>query len=211
MPKWDNWCYLCYRKQFFLPRTSYHRRLRNGSPCQVLLIPTCLNRNGCFALSGNWSSIYGTRNESGGADSGCSFIGTAPSETSWEVISAYGSWRLSKRLTHKLIGSMTKLQHIKSEPCQPHGPTTVRWRYRTFCQLHFGGRRKSSRIPIYEIWPVSLMGCQPWVQWWSHNKSWIQDIFSHLCNLRVLYAATATTFLMKITWLSAGIFIYGTE
>ena len=46
-----------------------------------------LNRNGCFALSGNWSCIYGIRSESsGGGDSGCSFIGTAPSETSWEVI-----------------------------------------------------------------------------------------------------------------------------
>ena len=86
--------YLCYRKQGFLPRTSYLCRLRNGSPCRVLLISTHLKRNGCFALSGNWSSIYGTRNESGGADRSCSFIGTAPSKTSWEVISADGSWRL---------------------------------------------------------------------------------------------------------------------
>ena len=77
-------------------------------------------------------------------------------------------------------------------------------------QLRFGGRRESSGIPIYETMPVSLMGCQPWVQWWSH-KSWIQDIFSHLHSLHDLYAATATTFLMKITWLLAGIFMYGTE
>ena len=70
-----------------------------------------------------------------------------------------------------LIGSITKLQHMRSEPCQPHGLTTVRWRHLTFCQLRFGGRRESSRIPIYETWPVSLMECQLWVQWWSHNKS----------------------------------------
>ena len=35
----------------------------------------------------------------------------------------------------------------------------------------------------------------------SHNKSWIQDIFSHLHGLHDLYAATPTAFLMKITWL----------
>ena len=145
----------------------------------------------------------------GGADSGCSFIGTAPSETSWEVISADRSWRPSKRLTHELIESTTKLQHMRSESCQPHGLTTVRWRYLTFCQLRIGGRRESSRIPNYVTWPVSLMGCQ--LQWWSLNKSWIQDIFSILCSLHDLYAATAMTFLMKITWLLAGIFMYGTE
>ena len=50
-----------------------------------------------------------------------------------------------------------------------------------------------------------------WVQWWSHNTSWIQDIFTHLHSLHDLYAATATTFLMKITWLLAGIFMYGRE
>ena len=88
---------------------------------------------------------------------------------------------------------------MKSGPCQPHGLTTVRWCNLTFCQLHFGGCLESSRIPIYETWPVSLMGCQLWVQGWSHNKSWIQDIFSHLRSLHDLYAATATTFLMKIT------------
>ena len=116
-----------------------------------------------------------------GGDSGCSFIGITPSETSWEVISANGSWRLSRRLTHELIGSTTKLQHMRSEPCQPHGLTlTVRW-----CS---GGRREYSRIPIYVTWPVSLMGCQLWVQWWWH-KSWIQDI-SHLLILHDLYAAT---------------------
>ena len=117
----------------------------------------------------------------GGGDSGCSFIGITPSETSWEVISANGSWRLSRRLTHELTGSTTKLQHMRSEPCKPHGLTvTVRW-----CS---GGRREYSRIPIYVKWPVSLMGCQLWVQWWSH-KSWIQDI-SHLLILHDLYAAT---------------------
>ena len=74
--------------------------------------------------------------------------------------------RPSKRLTHELIGSTTTELH-------------VRGRYLTFCQLRFGGHRESSRIPICETWLVSLMGCQLWVQWWSHNKSWIQDI-SHL-------------------------------
>ena len=107
----------------------------------------------------------------------------------------------SKKLTHELSGSMTELQHIRSEPCQHHGLTAVRWHYLTFCQLRFGGRQESSRIPIYETWLVSLMGCLRWVQWWSHNKSWIQDIFSHLHSLHDLYAATATTFLMKFTWL----------
>ena len=95
--------------------------------------------------------------------------------------------------------SMTELQHMRSELCQHHGLTTVRWHYLTFCQLRFGGRQESSRIPIYETWLVLLMGCLRWVQWWSHNKSWIQDIFSHLHSLHDLYAATAATFLMKIT------------
>ena len=65
----------------------------------------------------------------------------------------------------------------------------------------FGGHLGSSRIRIYGTWLVSLMACLLWVQWWSHNKLWIQDIFTLLHNLHDLYAATATTFLMKITWL----------
>ena len=109
-----------------------------------------------------------------------------------------------------MIGSMTTSQHMSSEPCQPHGLTTVRWRYLTFCQLHFGGRQESCKIPIEETWHVLLMGCLLWFQWWSHNKSWIQDI-SHLHSLHHLHAATATTFLMKITCLLACIFMYGTE
>ena len=60
--------------------------------------------------------------------------------------------------------------HMGSEPCQPHGLTTVRWRYLTFCQLRFGGHQESSIIPICETWLVSLMGCLLWVQWWSHNR-----------------------------------------
>ena len=55
------------------------------------------------------------------------------------------------------------------------------------------------------------MACLHWVQWWSHNMLWIQGIFTHLHSLHDLYTATATTFLMKITWLLAGIFMYGTE
>ena len=44
------------------------------------------------------------------------------------------------------------------------------WAYN--CQFaRFGGRQESSRIPIYETWLISLMGCLRWVQWWSHNKS----------------------------------------
>ena len=76
-----------------------------------------------------------------------------------------------------------------------------RGRQRLFihCDLRFGGRQESSRIPIYETWHVSLMGCLLWVQWWSHNMSWIQDILSHLHSLRDLYAATDTTFLVRIT------------
>ena len=38
-----------------------------------------------------------------------------------------------------------------------------------------------------------------------------QGIFTHLHSLDDLYATTAMTFLMKITWLLAGIFMYGTE
>ena len=37
------------------------------------------------------------------------------------------------------------------------------------------------------------------------------DRVTHLHSLPDLYAATATTFLMKITWLLTGIFMYGTE
>ena len=38
---------------------------------------------------------------------------------------------------------------------------------------------------------------------WDRKK----DIFSHLHSLHDLYAATATTWLMKITWLIASIFM----
>ena len=31
--------------------------------------------------------------------------------------------------------------------------------------------RSLPKIPIYETWLVSLMGCLRWVQWWSHNNS----------------------------------------
>ena len=68
-----------------------------------------------------------------------------------------------------------------------------------------------SRIRICATWLVLLRACQHWVQWWLHNTKWIQGIFSHLHSLHDLYAATATTFLMKNTWLLAGIFMYGTE
>ena len=67
------------------------------------------------------------------------------------------------RPTHELIGITSRSQPMKSEPCQPHGLTTVRWWYLTFCQLRFGGRRESSGIPIYETWLVSLVGFQLWV------------------------------------------------
>ena len=38
-----------------------------------------------------------------------------------------------------------------------------------------------------------------------------QHVFTYLHSLQDLYAATATTFLMKTTWFLAGIFMYGTE
>ena len=53
---------------------------------------------------------------------------------------------------------------------QLHGRTNVRWPYLTSCRQHFGGHLGSSRIRIYATWPVSLMACRHWVQWWSHNK-----------------------------------------
>ena len=92
-----------------------------------------------------------------------------------------------------------------------HGRTTVRWLYLTSCQRLFGGHLGSSRTRTWATWPVLLRACRHWVQWWSHNTSWIQDIFTHLHSLHDLYAATAMTFLMKNTWLLAGIFMYGTE
>ena len=122
-----------------------------------------------------------------------------------------GSRRLSRKPTLKLIESMTELLHMRSEHCQRHGLTTVRWPYLTSCQRHFGGHLGSSRIRVYRTWLVSLMACLLWVQWWSHSKLWIQEIFTLLHSLHDLYAATATTFLMKITWFLAGIFMYGME
>ena len=53
---------------------------------------------------------------------------------------------------------------------QLHGRTNVRWPYLTSCQQHFGGHLGSSRTRIYATWPVLLMACRHWVQWWSHNK-----------------------------------------
>ena len=78
-------------------------------------------------------------------------------------------------------------------------------------QRRLGSYLGPSRICIYRTWLVSLMACLLWVQWWSHNKLWIQDIFTLLHSLHDLYAATATTFLMEITWFLAGIFKYGME
>ena len=144
----------------------------------------------------------------GGGGSECSFTGTAASEISW---GADGSWRLSRKPTLKLIVSMTVWQRMRSERFQLHGCTTVRWLYLTSCQRLFGGHLGSSRTRTCATWPVLLRACQHWVQWWSHNTSWIQGIFTHLHSLHDLYAATATTFLMKNTWLLAGIFMYGTE
>ena len=122
-----------------------------------------------------------------------------------------GSWRLSRKPTVKLIVSMTMWQRMRSERFQLHGRTTDRWLYLTSCQRLFGGHLGSSRTRTCATWPVLLRACGHWVQWWSHNTSWIQDIFNHLHSLHNLYAATATTFLMKNTWLLAGIFMYGTE
>ena len=152
----------------------------------------------------------GLRKNPGGGVSGCLFIGIATSGISWEVTSADWSWRLSRKPTLKLIESMTEFLHMRSEHCQHHGRTTVRWPYLTSCQRRFGGHLGSSRICIYGTWLVSLMACLLWVQWWSHSKLWIQDIFTLHHSLHDLYAATATAFLMKITWFLGGIFMYGT-
>ena len=113
--------------------------------------------------------------------------------------------------TYTLIVSMTVWQLMRSEHCQLHGRITVRWLYLTSCQRLFGGLLEFSRTRTCATWPVLLRACRHWVQWWSHNTSWIQDIFTHLHSLHDLYAATAMTFLMKNTWLLAGIFMYGTE
>ena len=66
--------------------------------------------------------------------------------------------------------SFPAIKSTRDEPCQHHGLTTVRWLYLRSCQQHFGGHLGSSRICIYATWPVSLMACLHWVQWWSHNK-----------------------------------------
>ena len=100
---------------------------------------------------------------------------------------------------------MTELRHMRSEHCQHHRLTTIRWPYLTSCQRRFGGHLGSSRIRTYATWRVTLLACLHWVQWWSHNTSWIQGIFTHLHSLDDQYATTAMTFLMKITWLLAGI------
>ena len=100
---------------------------------------------------------------------------------------------------------------MRSEHCQLHGRTIVRWLYLTSCQRLFWGLLESSRTCTCATWSVLLRACRHWVQWWSHNTSWIQDIFTHLHSLHDLYAATATTFLMKNIWLLAGIFMYGKE
>ena len=65
----------------------------------------------------------------------------------------------------------------------------------------------SSRVPIFETWPALLMGWQPWVLWWSRSTWLVQDLFTLPHILHDLYAATAAEYLMKITWLLAGIFI----
>ena len=85
---------------------------------------------------------------------------------------------------------MTVWQRMRSERFQLHGRTTVRWLYLTSCQRLFGGHLGSSRTRTCATWPVLLMACQHWVQWWSHNMSWIQGIFTHLHSLHDLYAAT---------------------
>ena len=128
-----------------------------------------------------------------------------------DIMRSHISRKLSRKPTLKLIVSMTVWQLMRSEHCQLHGRITVRWLYLTSCQRLFGGLLEFSRTRTCATWPVLLRACRHWVQWWSHNTSWIQDIFTHLHSLHDLYAATATTFLMKNTWLLAGIFMYGTE
>ena len=170
-------------------------------------------RKGCFALSGNWSYIYGTRNESGRAVSGCLYIGTATSEISWEVISADGSWRQSWKPMLKLIESITEWQLMKSGPCQHHGLTTVKWRYLTFCQQRF--LRSSGVFQNSYLWDMACI---------TDGMSTLGPVVvaqqvvdpGHLHPPPIAYTicmqpATATTFLMKITWFLAGIFMYGME
>ena len=81
--------------------------------------------------------------------------GTATSEISWEVISADGSWRQSKKPTLKLIESITELQYMKSGPCQHHRLTTVRWRYLTFCQRCFW--RSSGVFQNSYLWDMACI------------------------------------------------------
>ena len=56
------------------------------------------------------------------------------------------SWRLSRKPTLKLIGSMTEWQHMRSERCQLRGHLTVRWHFLTSCQRRFGGHLGSSEF-----------------------------------------------------------------
>ena len=107
--------------------------------------------------------------------------------------------------TVKLIESMTELLHMRSEPCQHHGRITVSWHYLTSCQRRFGGHLGSSRMRIYGTYLACIADGM------STLGPVVVDIFTLLHSLHNLYAATATTFLMKITWLLAGIFVYGME
>ena len=78
-----NLWYLYFRNLASWRRISYRRRPLNGSRYLGLLTWIRRNRSECYVPCGSWSSTYGTRKESGGAGSECSFTGTAASEISW--------------------------------------------------------------------------------------------------------------------------------
>ena len=101
----------------------------------------------------------------------CLFTGIATAGISWELRSHISRWimeTVKEAYTQADRETMTKLLHMRSEPCQHHGLTTFKWPYLTSCQRRFGGHLGSSRILIYATWRVSLMACLHWVQWWLH-------------------------------------------
>ena len=136
-------------------------------------LPTWIwwKRRECCVLSDNWNSTYGILKESGGGMSADVYTLESQHQRYYEEPhkpmdrgDCQGSLHSSWLRIWPSNGTM------RSEPFQHHGRTTVRLPFLTSCQRHFGGHLGSSRIRIYATWPVSLMACRHWVQWWSHNK-----------------------------------------
>ena len=135
-------------------RISYRHRPLNGLWCPGLPTWFGRNRRECYVPLDSWSSKYRTLKESvggGGGGGASAYVHTLePQHQGYheEPHKPIDLGDLSRKPTLKLI-EYDCVTHMRSEPFQLHGRTTVRWPFLTSCQQRFGGLLGFSRIHIF--------------------------------------------------------------